>query len=75
MDRLSSWAVLAQAGLAGTVGYWAIVLIVIAGIIAVVLVILRAAGIQVPSWLVMVLWIILAVVVGVLAVRLILSLL
>ena len=70
-----SLALFAQAGLAATIGWWAIVLIVIAGIIGIVLVIVRQAGIAIPQFIITILWIILAVIIGVLAIKLILSML
>ena len=66
---------IAQAGLVGTIGHWAIILIVVAAIVGIALVVIRAAGIAVPSWIITILWIILAAIVGVLAIRILLSLL
>jgi hypothetical protein len=61
-------ALLAQVG-ALTVAQWAIVIIVIAGIVGIVMVIMRQAGVAIPPFIVTVLWIILAVVVGVVAIK------
>jgi uncharacterized protein (DUF983 family) len=66
---------LAQAGIAGQIGWMAIVGIVIAGIIGIALVVARATGIAIPNWVIQILWIIFAVVVGVLAIKLVLSVL
>jgi hypothetical protein len=59
----------AQAGAVGTIGHWLIIAIVIAGIIGIALVVARYAGITVPPFIFTVMWIILAVVVGVVAIK------
>ncbi len=66
---------LAQAVFAGNVGHLLIVALVVAGVIGIALVVARQAGITVPPWLVQVLWIVLAVVVGVVAIRFLMGLL
>lgn len=58
---------------AGGIAYWAIILIAIAGIIGIVLVIVRQAGVTIPPFIIQILWIILAVVVGILAIKFIMS--
>lgn len=52
---------------------WAIYIIIAAGIIAIVIVILRQLQIVVPVFIINILWIILAVVIGVVAIKLLLS--
>lgn len=52
-----------------------ILIIVIAGAVAVVAIVAKAAGLNIPAWLIQVLWVVLAVVVGVVAIRFIASLL
>jgi hypothetical protein len=52
----------------------ALLLIVCAGIVAVVMVILKQIGVAVPEWIVRILWIVFAVVVGVVAIKFIASL-
>lgn len=47
----------------------AVFCIVVAGIIGVVYVITRQVGVQIPPWIITIFWILLAVVVGVFAVR------
>lgn len=54
---------------AGMVAHWAIVLIVIVGIIGILFVVIREAGIQVPSFIITIGWILLACVLAVLAIR------
>jgi hypothetical protein len=68
-------AIIAQAGLAATLGGWIIVAIVVAAIVAILLVFVRASGIGVPPWVVQILWIILAAALAILAIKLVLSLL
>lgn len=49
--------------------HWLIIAIVLAGIIGITLVVLRQAGIAIPGFILTILWIILAVVLGVFAVK------
>lgn len=51
----------------------AILIVVIAGVVAVVMVVLNQMGIAVPSFIVKILWIIFAVVIGVVAIKFIAS--
>lgn len=60
--------VLAQIG-AWSIAQWAIAIIVICGIVAVVVLVTRQMGVTIPPFFVNILWIVLAVVIGVLAVR------
>lgn len=53
----------------------AILAIVIAGIIGVVVVITKQVGVAIPPWFIAILWIVVAVAIGVFAVRLLASLL
>lgn len=46
-----------------------IVCIVLAGIIGIFLVVIRQAGINIPGWVLTILWIVLAVVVAVIAIK------
>lgn len=48
---------------------WVIIAIVLAGIIGIALVVVRQAGIAIPGWVVQILWIVLAVVVAVVAIK------
>lgn len=53
----------------------ALFLVVILGIVGVVLVIARQMGVQIPQYIVTIFWIILAVIVGVIAIKFLASLL
>lgn len=53
----------------------AIFIIVIAGIIGIVLVVTKQMGVSIPPWIITILWIILAVIIGVVAVKFLASLL
>jgi len=64
---------IAQVGLVGTIGSWLIIAIVIAGIVGIAIVVARQAGIAIPPWIFTILWIILVVVVGVVAIKFLLS--
>lgn len=63
---------LAQVG-AWSIGQLAIFVIVICGIVGIVLVVSKQMGVSVPPFLVKILWIIFAVIVGVVAVKFLLS--
>ncbi len=52
-----------------TLIHWILVCIVIAGIIGIFLVVVRQAGIDIPGWVIQILWIVLAVVVSVIAIK------
>lgn len=54
---------------------WAILIVVIAGIVGIVLVCLRQFNIAIPQFVINILWIVLCVVVGVLAIKFIASML
>jgi len=68
------WLILAQAGLASTIGWWAIVFVAVAAIIGIVLVAVRAAGLAVPGWFITILWILAAAAFAILAIKVVLSL-
>jgi hypothetical protein len=55
-------------------GELAIAIIVAIAVVAVVVVFTRAAGVTIPGWLVQILWIVLAAICAILAVRFLLSL-
>lgn len=61
--------VFAQALIPATVGHWLIIAIVVAAIIGIAMVVARQAGITIPPFVITIAWIILAVVVGVLAIK------
>jgi hypothetical protein len=50
------------------VGYWVKASMIIAGVIAILYVILRQTGVQIPPFIVQIFWIVLAVVIGCIAV-------
>ncbi len=52
-----------------TLIHWVLVAIVIAGVIGIMLVVVRQAGIDIPGWIIQILWIVLAVVVAVVAIK------
>jgi hypothetical protein len=64
---------LAQAGV-GTLASYLIIIIIIAGLLGIAFVAIRAAGLPVPGWLIQIGIIILVVVVAVFAIKLLLSL-
>lgn len=70
-----SLALVAQAGFAAALGGWAIILIIVAGIIGIAFIVARAAGLTIPPMVVQILWVVFAVCVGVVAIKFILSLL
>jgi len=53
----------------------AIFIIVVAGVVAIVVVILKQLGVTIPPWLIAILWIVLAVIVGIFAIKVIASML
>lgn len=54
---------------------WAIAIIVLAGIIGIVMVVTKQMGVPIPPFIIKILWIILAVIIGVLAVKFLMSML
>jgi hypothetical protein len=64
---------LAQASVAGELGHYVILAIIVAGIVGIGLVAARAAGLTVPAFVVTIAWILLACVVGVVAIKFLLS--
>lgn len=62
--------VLAQAA---WVAHWAIIALIVAGIIGILLVVIRQSGVQIPGFIITILWICLAVVIGVVAIKFLLS--
>ena len=61
--------ILAQYAAGSDLIHWIIVAIVCAGIIGIALVVIRQAGIAIPEWIITILWIVLAVVVAVVAIK------
>jgi len=53
----------------------AIFIVVVAGLVAVVVIILKQLGVTVPQWLQAILWVILVVIVGIFAIKVIASML
>jgi hypothetical protein len=56
------------------IGQWAIWAVAVLAVLAIVYVAARAFGVAIPGWLIQVLWIVLAAVVCILAIRFVLSL-
>jgi purine-cytosine permease-like protein len=63
----------AQAGAVGVLASWLIVAVVIAGIVAIAMMAIRATGVAVPPWVAQILWIVLVVVLAIVGIRIILS--
>jgi hypothetical protein len=72
---MNAATLIGQAGLAQTIGWYTIAGIIIAGILGIGIVIARAVGVEIPHWFIQIFWIIVAVVLGVAAIKIILSLL
>jgi len=70
------FSLLAQAAFGGySLIQLAIFIIVVAGVVAIVVVILKQLGVTIPPWLIAILWIVLAVIVGIFAIKVIASML
>ena len=61
-------SILAQASLAFDVGYWVKAIMIIAGVLGILYVILRQCNVQIPPFIVQIFWILLAVIIGCIAV-------
>lgn len=59
----------AQGAAVGTIAYWAIAILVIGGVIGIMFVVLKQAGIAVPQFVWTILCILFAVIIGVMAIR------
>jgi hypothetical protein len=62
-------ALFAQAGMAASIAHWIVILIVVGGIIGIGFIIIRQAGINIPPFVIQIFWIVLACVVGVIAIK------
>lgn len=71
----ASLSLLAQSALGSTVAHWLVIAIIIAGCIGIAYVVAKAAGIPIPPWVITILWIVLAVVIGVVAIKFLASML
>lgn len=60
--------------LAWSIGEMAVAAIVLAAVVAIVVIIVKAMGLAIPPWAVTVFWIVLLAIVGILAIRFVLSL-
>ncbi len=72
--KMSNLLLLAQQHVGGQMASWGIVewiiaIIVICGIVGVAWIVLRVIGVSPPAWLIQILWILIAVVVGILAIK------
>lgn len=66
MKTMSTMLLFAQAGV---IAHWAIVVILICGIVGIALVVVRATGIVIPSFIITILWIVLACFLGIAAIK------
>jgi hypothetical protein len=73
MTPLSLFAQAGGYGLAGTVGHYVVLAIVIAGIIGILYVGLQQAGVAIPPFIVTIFWIVVCVVACVIGVHILLS--
>lgn len=64
-----------QVNTASVLVQWIVIAIVIAGVIGIALIVARQAGIAIPAWIFQIFWIVLACVVGIVAIRYIVALL
>lgn len=64
---------LAQAAFGWNIGQMAIAALIVAGIIGVFLVVARQSGITIPPFVLTILWIVFAVVIGVVAIKFLMS--
>jgi amino acid transporter len=62
------------ASIIDTVGFWAVAVLIVCGIVAIAYIILRVLEVQPPPWLIQILWVIVAIVIGVLAIGFLVSL-
>lgn len=62
--------VVAQAAM---IAHWAIVVILICGIVGIAIVVVRATGVSIPPFIVTILWIILACFIGIVAIKFIMA--
>lgn len=65
---------IAQAMLGGNLVYWLKIIVIVAALIAIVVVAVRAMGIVIPGWAVQMFWIVVIALVALLAIGLILQL-
>ena len=62
---------LAQLVMPNTLVGWALAIVILAGIAGIVIIVVRQTGVTIPPFIVNVLWVLLAVVIGVFAIKLI----
>lgn len=67
--------ILAQGAIPASIVSWIIIAMVIAGIVGIAIIVAHAAGITIPQWVIQILWIVLAVVIGVVAIKFLVGLL
>jgi hypothetical protein len=66
-------SLLAQAGMAGSIAHWAIIIILIGAVAGIMFVVLRQMGVEIPTFIVTIFWIIVACFVGIVAIKFLLS--
>lgn len=73
MISISLTFLLAQHPIGGIASWgiveWIIAIIILCGIVGIAWIVLRVIGVSPPGWLIQILWIIVAVVVGILAIK------
>ncbi len=57
-----------------TVAHWIIMIIILAAVIAVMYVVLGRMGVAIPAWVIQIFWILVVAVVGIMAIKFLLSL-
>jgi hypothetical protein len=60
-------------GMSGAIAHWAIIIILIAAVAGIMFVVLRQMGINIPPFVVMIFWILVAAFVGIVAIKFLLS--
>ncbi len=68
------FSILAQGAAGFSIVHWIIVIIIVAAVIGIMFVVLRQMGVQIPGFIVQIGWILLAAVVGIIAIKFLLSL-
>ncbi len=66
-------SILAQGAAGFSIVHWIIVIIVIAAVIGIMFVVLRQMGVDIPPFIVTIFWIVVAAVVGIVAIKFLLS--
>jgi len=65
--------VLAQAGLAGSVAHLVILAIIVAAVVGIGAIAIRASGVSVPQWVISIFWIVVIALVAIFAIRVVMG--